>query len=106
MSKKSLVVIDIQNDITKHYRDIIDKLNAAIDWAVESGMEIVYLIDVHRIRVIAGKKSISAIESQQNKIIITRKGVPIMVYGRYPQFTKKTTKGRLKELLQMVQNMA
>jgi hypothetical protein len=29
-----------------------------------------------------------------------------MVYGRYPQFTKKTTKGRLKELLQMVQNMA
>ena len=43
MSKKALVVIDIQNDITKHYRDIIDKLNAAIDWAVESGMEIVYI---------------------------------------------------------------
>ena len=43
MSKIALVVIDIQNDITKHYRDIIDKLNAAIDWAVESGMEIVYI---------------------------------------------------------------
>ena len=25
MNKKALVVIDIQNDITKHYRDIIDK---------------------------------------------------------------------------------
>ena len=30
---KALVVIDIQNDITKHYRDIIDKINDAISWA-------------------------------------------------------------------------
>ena len=29
MSRKALVVIDIQNDITKHYRDIIDRLKAA-----------------------------------------------------------------------------
>ena len=43
MNKKALVVIDIQNDITRHYRDIIEKLNAAIDWAVESGMEIIYI---------------------------------------------------------------
>ena len=40
MNHKALVVIDIQNDITKHYRDIIDRLNAAIEWAVESGVEI------------------------------------------------------------------
>ncbi len=43
MNHKALVVIDIQNDITKHYRDIIDRLNAAIEWAVESGMEKVYI---------------------------------------------------------------
>ena len=43
MSKVALVVIDIQNDITKHYRDIIDRLNAAIDWAVARGMEVVYI---------------------------------------------------------------
>ena len=43
MNKKALVVIDIQNGITKHYRDIIDRLNAAIEWAAESGMEIVYI---------------------------------------------------------------
>ena len=43
MDRKALVVIDIQNDITKHYRDIIDRLNAAIEWAAESGMEIVYI---------------------------------------------------------------
>ena len=43
MSKKALVIIDIQNDITKHYRDIMDQLNAAIDWAAGNGMEIVYI---------------------------------------------------------------
>jgi Amidases related to nicotinamidase len=43
MNCKALVVIDMQNDITKHYRDIIDRLNAAIEWAAGSGMEIVYI---------------------------------------------------------------
>ena len=43
MNRKALVVIDIQNDITRHYRDIIDRLNTAIEWAAESGMEIIYI---------------------------------------------------------------
>jgi len=43
VKKKALIVIDIQNDITKHYRDIIDRLNSAIGWAVDSGMEVVYI---------------------------------------------------------------
>ena len=43
MSTKALVVIDIQNDITKHYRDIVDNINAAVDWAVSEGMHIVYI---------------------------------------------------------------
>ena len=40
---KALVVIDIQNDITKHYRDIVDNINAAVDWAVNEGMHVVYI---------------------------------------------------------------
>ena len=43
MNNKALIVIDIQNDITRHYRDILDRLNAAIDWAVENGMAVVYI---------------------------------------------------------------
>ena len=43
MSKKALVVIDIQNDITKHYRDIIDRINDAVGWAEECGMDVVYI---------------------------------------------------------------
>ena len=43
MSNKALVVIDIQNDITKHYRDIIENINSAIDWAMKQGMAIIYI---------------------------------------------------------------
>ena len=43
MQTKALVVIDIQNDITKHYRDIVSNINTAIDWAVSEGMHVVYI---------------------------------------------------------------
>jgi len=43
MQKKALVIIDIQNDITKHYKDIIDNINQAIDWAVRNDIHVVYI---------------------------------------------------------------
>ncbi len=43
MGNKALVVIDIQNDITKNYREIIDKLNQAVDWAEAENMNVVYI---------------------------------------------------------------
>ena len=42
-SKKALVVIDSQNDITKNYKLIIERVNAAIDWATENDMHIIYV---------------------------------------------------------------
>lgn len=43
MQKQALVVIDIQNDITKNYKAIIDNINKAIDWAVKKKLHIVYI---------------------------------------------------------------
>ena len=43
MQKKALVVIDIQNDITKHYKEIIGNINQAIDWAAEHEIHVVYI---------------------------------------------------------------
>ncbi|MCQ2470936.1 MAG: cysteine hydrolase [Clostridia bacterium] len=40
---KALVVIDLQNDITKNYRDIINSVNVAIQWAEKEGIHIVYI---------------------------------------------------------------
>ena len=43
MLKKALVVIDIQNDITKNYKDIIGNINKAIDWAVKNDIHVIYI---------------------------------------------------------------
>jgi len=41
--KKALVIIDIQNDITKNYREIIDNINKSIDWAVKNDIHVIYI---------------------------------------------------------------
>ena len=43
MKNKALVVIDLQNDITKNYREIIATTNQAIDGAIASNMDVVYI---------------------------------------------------------------
>lgn len=43
MKKKALVVIDIQNDMTKNYKEVIGTINQSIDWAVEQDMHVVYI---------------------------------------------------------------
>ena len=43
MSRKALVVIDIQNDITKHYKDIVGNINSAIDLAVKQSIPVIYI---------------------------------------------------------------
>ncbi|MDC7125684.1 MAG: cysteine hydrolase [Spirochaetales bacterium] len=43
MQKKALVIIDIQNDITKNYKEVIDNINKAIDWAVSNNIHVIYI---------------------------------------------------------------
>ena len=43
MQKKALLVIDIQNDITKNYKDVIDNINGAVDWASQNDLHIIYI---------------------------------------------------------------
>lgn len=43
MQNKALVIIDIQNDITKNYRDMIDNVNRAITWAVANEIYVIYI---------------------------------------------------------------
>ena len=43
MQKKALVIIDIQNDITKNYKDVIGNINNAIDWAVNHNIHVIYI---------------------------------------------------------------
>ena len=43
MGNKALMVIDIQNDITKNYKKIIERINQAIDWAMAENMHVIYI---------------------------------------------------------------
>ncbi|MDE6505435.1 MAG: cysteine hydrolase [Clostridia bacterium] len=43
MQNKALVVIDLQNDITKNYKEIINNVNTAIDWALANRIHVVYI---------------------------------------------------------------
>jgi len=43
MQKQAFVIIDIQNDITKNYKDVIGNINKAIDWAVDHELYVIYI---------------------------------------------------------------
>ena len=43
MKNSALVVIDLQNDITKNYREILGRVNEAIDWAAREELWVVYI---------------------------------------------------------------
>ena len=43
MQNKAFVISDIQNDITKNYKDVIDNINQASDWAVNHEIHVVYI---------------------------------------------------------------
>ena len=43
MKHSALVVIDLQNDITKNYREIIENVNNAINWAAKTGRLVLYI---------------------------------------------------------------
>ena len=43
MKNKALIVIDLQNDITKNYKQIIERVNSAVDLAAENDMHIIYI---------------------------------------------------------------
>ena len=43
MQKQALVIIDIQNDITKNYKEVIGNINQAVDWAVLHNLHVIYM---------------------------------------------------------------
>ena len=43
MQNKALVVIDIQNDMTKNYKEIIDNINASVAWALKNDIYVIYM---------------------------------------------------------------
>ena len=43
MQNKALIIIDIQNDTVKNYKEVIDNINKSIEWAVGNDIHVVYI---------------------------------------------------------------
>lgn len=63
MNTKALVVIDLQNDITKNYRGIIENVNAAITRAQENGLMVIY---IQHNNVTAGSAPLNLVRTARN----------------------------------------
>ena len=63
MKNKALVVIDLQNDITKNYKEIIERVNQAIDWADQNDLYVVY---IQHNNLSAGTRTFSQVLAEQS----------------------------------------
>ena len=60
------------------------------------------LLDVADLRLIAAERKVSAVETREDKVMLTRQGDYIIVGGKFPRLTRHDAKGKLKELRQLM----
>ena len=56
------------------------------------------LLQVSRLRVLAGERGIASVETKGDKLILTRNHDFITVGGKFPRLTRPSVKARLKEI--------
>ncbi len=60
------------------------------------------LLAVGELKILASEKAVTAIEVEEDKLKITRRGDYIQLGGKFPRLTKKETKARLKEIKRLL----
>ena len=60
------------------------------------------LLQVAELKILAGEKSVTAIEVKDDKLMLTRHGDFITLGGKFPRLTKKDAKARLKEIKKLL----
>ena len=56
------------------------------------------MLEVVSIKVLASERGISAIETKDDKLMLTRNNDYIMLKGKFPRLLKKNAKARLGEI--------
>ncbi len=56
------------------------------------------LLQVAELRLLGGRLGITAIESKDDRLMLTRNGELMQVGGRFPRLTKRDARGRLQEI--------
>ncbi len=60
------------------------------------------LLAVGELKILASEKAVTAIEVEEDKLKITRRGDYIQLGGKFPRLTKKEAKARLKEIKRLL----
>ena len=60
------------------------------------------LLLVAELKILAGEKSVAAIEVKDDKLMLTRHGDFITLGGKFPRLTKKDAQARLKEIKKLL----
>jgi transcription-repair coupling factor (superfamily II helicase) len=60
------------------------------------------LLAIGELKILASEKSVTAIEVEEDKLKVTRRGDYIQLSGKFPRLTKKEPKARLKEIKRLL----
>ena len=60
------------------------------------------LLQVAELKILAGEKSVTTLEVQDDKLMLTRHGDFIILGGKFPRLTKKQVGARLKEIKRLL----
>jgi transcription-repair coupling factor (superfamily II helicase) len=61
------------------------------------------LLQLTEVKLSAGEKGITAVETREGKLMLTRRNDFIMVGGKFPRLTKKEPRARLNEMKRLIQ---
>ena len=56
------------------------------------------LLEVAKLKVLASERGLSAIETKEDKLMLTRNGDYVMLQGKFPRLTKERARDRIEEI--------
>jgi transcription-repair coupling factor (superfamily II helicase) len=60
------------------------------------------LLLVTELKLLAAERGVTAIETRDDKLMLTRRGDYVQMSGKFPRLTKKTAEARLKEIKKLL----
>ncbi|MEW6160421.1 MAG: transcription-repair coupling factor [Verrucomicrobiota bacterium] len=78
--------------LREELRDRFGKLPASVE----------LLLQVAALKILAAERGVTAIETREDKLMLTRANDYLMIGGKFPRLTKKDAKGRLNEIRRLL----
>ena len=82
-------------ELKTDWRDRFGRLPAAAD----------HLLSLTGIKLLASEKDLSAVETKGDRLILTRRGEPIQLGGRYPRLTSRKSDSKVREIVDLLRTL-